>query len=142
MHRRTREKRLPEYLTRKIWYFYLFYYRLEKNSVVKSQDWLKQRSTIQKISVGPTKVDLNRLDIYLRQIYFRLTLLIKYFVRIGLVLGHMMADETAFYLGSRNSHYTSFSSKDPPLAPPFKRNLLDLYQIRKGSRVADLVQGV
>ena len=70
-----------------------------------------------------------------RQICFRSTLLIKYFVRIGLVLGHMMADKIAFYLSSRNSHYTSFSSKDP-------RNQLNLYQIRKGSRVADLVQGV
>ena len=52
------------------------------------------------VSVGPTK-DLNTHNIRLRQIYFHLTLLIRYFVRIG--LEHKMADNTAFYLGSRNA---------------------------------------
>ena len=55
------------------------------------------------VSVGPTKVDLNPHRIRLSRIYFHLALMIKYFVRTGLVMGHKMADKTAFFLGSRNA---------------------------------------
>ena len=59
--------------------------------------------TIQMISIEATKVNLKAHNICQRQIYFHLTLLIRYFMRTDLVLGHKMADETAFYLSSSKS---------------------------------------
>ena len=72
--------------------------RLEKNSVsgiTKHTNYI-YNITIQAVSVGPTKVYLNTQDIRLRRIYFRSTLLIRYFVRTDKVLWDKMADNTAF----------------------------------------------
>ena len=55
------------------------------------------------ISIEATKVNLKAHNICQRQIYLHSTLLIRYFMRTDLVLGHKMADETAFYLNSSKS---------------------------------------
>ena len=67
------------------------------------------------VSVEPTKAGLNKHNIRLPRIYFHLNLLIEYFTRTaGLVLGHKIANDTAFYLGYINA--VSFYS--PALSLP------------------------
>ena len=67
------------------------------------------------VSVEPTKAGLNKHNIRLPRIYLNLTLLIQYFTRTaGLVLGHKIANDTAFYLGYINA--VSFYS--PALSLP------------------------
>ena len=97
---------------------YLIYINIDlKNSVVKSLgskiEWINKALTnyiyiikIQTITVGPTKVDLNTHDIRLGQIYFHLTLLIRYFVLTDEVLGDpgdKMANYTDFFPGWINA---------------------------------------
>ena len=56
------------------------------------------------VSVEPTKADLNKHNICLQRKYFHFTLLIQYFAStVGLVLGHKIANDTAFYLGYINA---------------------------------------
>ena len=51
------------------------------------------------VSVEATKAGLNKHNIRLPRIYLNLTLLIQYFTRTaGLVLGHKIVNDTAFYL--------------------------------------------
>lgn len=62
------------------------------------------------VSVEPTKAGLNKHNIRLPRIYFHLTLLIQYFTRTaGLVLGHKIANDTAFYINAVSFYYPALS---------------------------------
>ena len=83
---------------------------------------------------------LNTHDIRLGQIYFHLTLLIRYFVLTDKVLGDpgdKMTNYTAFFPGWINAisliSTASILPYSSPLKPPFKQDQLDIFRWEGGS---------